>query len=133
MITDGVFRDYFDAGTTLDENTFITDYWLDFVAVRDEVAEPRQNDRSATQELYEKVQDFEHRIEVLLEDQRRIRVQFDQFIPKERSPDPTSYSSGLKKKTASSKSNQIPNTRANRSLAELFRRTLLYTAIQKLR
>ncbi len=130
MITEGVFKDYFSAGTALDENTFITDHWLDFVAVRDEVAEPQPRNLAATQELYEKVQDFEHKIEVLLEDQRRIRIQFDQFIPKEH---PSGRTFGSGRSNTVEPSDNVSGMRRNRSLADRMRSSFLYAAIQRLR
>ena len=71
----GALRDDFGPGAPLDENTLLTDYWLDFVSVREEAREcslPRQS----ADALSDQLQDIEQRIAALREDQNHILEMF---------------------------------------------------------
>ncbi|HYK87367.1 MAG TPA: hypothetical protein VE398_01260 [Acidobacteriota bacterium] len=137
MTTAGVFQDYLRPGTTLDENTILTDYWLDFVAVRQEVEEPAHRQNPApTGELYGRIQDLGEKLEVLVEDQRRIRRQFERSIAAARPVCGT----GLDGEPAAGRLTTQPGTgskgrgrRQGLSLVDRFRNSTLYAAIQKLR
>lgn len=147
----GAFGDYFNSGAALDENTVITDYWLDFVTVREEMDEPTQTQtQTATEELYNKVQDLGHRIEALLEGRRQIQIELERFSRNDQplSKRPLHRESGNPPAHAPARSaaparphepyrpvGEIDDAGARRnwSLADRLRNSFLYTTIRKLR
>lgn len=132
------FRDYSDPGLTLDENTIITDYWLDFVAVRQEVEEPAPPAGVPAERLKEEMRDFGHRIAALLEDQKRMRAQFDKFTAQEKSVElparaaERNLGAGNTVRDCAGGRADFSSGR-NWSLADRFRNSFLFTTIQKLR
>ncbi len=134
MKTSDVFPDCFSPGTAVDENTVLTDYWLEFVAVREEVEEPAPHpSRVEAEDLHGRIESFGQRIEVLLEDQRKLRKQFEKVIctepPEFRRESPARDWSPLDR---SARQMEPSSHRKNLSLTERFRNSFLYTAIHKL-
>lgn len=134
MKTSGVFPDYFNPGTAADENTVLTDYWLEFVAVREEVEEPAPHpNRMEAEDLHGRIESFGQRIEVLLEDQRKLRKQFEKVICTEAPRFKRESSArGWNPLDRSARQAEPSGNRKNSSLAERFRNSFLYNAIHKL-
>jgi hypothetical protein len=130
------FRDYVDPGLASDENTIITDYWLDFVAVRQENDEPAPAARTAADGLPDKMPDFEHWVRALLEDRKRMRVQFE--IPVGPEPSLNNQTCDCEQKAVNAVRTAAGGRAAfcpgrNWSLADRFRNSFLFTTLQKLR
>jgi hypothetical protein len=151
MSTAGLFRDYLDSGTALDENTVITDYWLDFVSAREEMEEPTQTPaQSATEDLCERMLSFGQKIEALLEGHRQIRIELKKITGKSQplimhtrfGESGTSSSLESRRGSKPARSQERPHspsqekisvTQRTWSLADRLRSSFLYTTIQKLR
>jgi hypothetical protein len=141
-----LFRDdYLNSRATLDENTVVTDYWLDFVAVRAGIDEPSQTQTHiVTEDLHERVQDFGHSIEALLEGSRQLQLELERitcrkqpFSERIREWESTSFS--LQKLSSvplpahhySAEEKDGSNARRQRSIADRFHSSFLYHTIQK--
>lgn len=134
MRTSEVFPDYFNPGTAVDENTVLTDYWLEFITVREGFEEPASlPNRMEAEDLHGRIESFGQRIEVLLEDQRKLRKEFEKVIctepPKFRRE---SSARGWSPLDRSARQAESSGKRRNLSLTERFRNSFLYTAIHRL-
>jgi hypothetical protein len=146
MSTARLFRDdYLNSGAALDENTVITDYWLDFVVVRAGTEEPSQTQAHiVTEDLHERVQDFGHSIEALLEGSKQLQLELERITCRkqpfsERIREWESTSISLQKLSSdplrthhySAEGKDRFRARRQRSIADRFRSSFLYNTIQK--
>ena len=106
--------DIFTPGPTPDENTVITDYWLDFVAAREETEEPLANrTQNLAQDLNAKVEEPSPRIET-------------------KGPSSTEFPASQECRRSGPKSD-VSGARRNSSFAEWLHNSFLYSAFQKFR
>lgn len=147
MSTARLFQDhYLNSGAALDENTVITDYWLDFVAVRAGIEGPSQTQaHTVTEDLHGKVQAFGDSIAALLEGNKKLQLELERvtcrkqpFSERIRNWKSTGFSlqklSSLPLQTPhySSRGKDRFSVRRLRSIADRFRDSFLYNTIQKL-
>ncbi len=129
----GGFQDYNSPAKSPDENTIITNYWLEFVTARQETEDPPRPPRPSDGELYAKVKDFGRRIEDLLADNESIRAQLEKL----HSPEPPHGAGGPEAAASGSEdaapAGDAPRARRNRSLAEWLRDGPIGAAIRRLR
>ena len=134
----------------MDENTVITDYWLDFVAARVGIDTPSQAQTQIVAEgLHERMQDFGHSIESLLEGSRKLQLELEKITCtkqsfSERIPDWGSTNISLQDSMQILGAAPLPARQLSageedhssacrqRSIADRFRSSFLYTKIQKL-
>ncbi len=139
MSSKGVISDYLNPGSALDENTILTDYWLDFVAVRQEVEEPDQPwEWSPIEDVDGGVEDFRRRIEFLQADQSDISTRIEKTVPtgplvgEARFGDEPNLGRQNSQPHSASRI-EVFQERRSRPLADWFRKSFLYNAVQRLK